>query len=245
MTFKKLYIPLIVFILYLAILPVNPGFMRINETETIEAASDVVDVENPVVNTNEAADLPNNSNDNIAYTSDLDYIEQNYIEKKIKQEFILERYPYTYDADFWISILNEPIYRRINYRYLEESIVKRVIEINNNKLDVLLGITNTRVQNIFNIEKDFVVQYYSLGIIGLILVFIPYFILLFNYLYKLIKDKFKDFDIINMLSFLTIIIIFIISYFSGNLLNSLSFTIYFAILFYLLLKNNCEGSNNL
>ena len=149
----------------------------------------------------------------------------------------MERYPYTYDPDFWFSILNEPRFKRVDYRFLEESMIKRVVEINNNKFDILFGISNTRVQNIFNIERDFVVQYYALGIIGLVLIFIPYFILLFNYLIKIIKNKFKYLNIINILSFITIIMIFAISYYSGNMLNSLSFTIYFALLFKFLIYN--------
>ena len=149
----------------------------------------------------------------------------------------MERYPYTYDPDFWFSILNEPRFKRVDYRFLEESMIKRVVEINNNKLDILFGISNTRVQNIFNIERDFVVQYYALGIIGLILILIPYFILLFNYLIKIIKNKFKYLNIINILSFITIIMIFTISYYSGNMLNSLSFTIYFSTIYAIMLKN--------
>jgi hypothetical protein len=49
-----------------------------------------------------------------------------------------------------------------NHRYVEKAMVKRVIEINNSKMDALFGITNTRLQNIFNIEQDFIVQYYAL-----------------------------------------------------------------------------------
>ena len=233
---KILSIPLIIFILYTVILPINPSFKRIDETKTIEASSDISvsnNIENVSTNNIESVN-------NIANLSNLEYIEQNYEEKEIKKEFVLERYPYTYDPDFWFSILNEPRFKRVDYRFLEESMIKRVVEINNNKFDILFGISNTRVQNIFNIERDFVVQYYALGIIGLVLIFIPYFILLFNYLIKIIKNKFKYLNIINILSFITIIMIFAISYYSGNMLNSLSFTIYFALLFKFLIfnKNN-------
>lgn len=229
MSFKTLLIPLIIFLIYILILPINPTFKRIDETKAIEASSEVMGQEQDMVN-QEGKDL-----------SKIEYIEQTYESKQIKKEFILDRYPYEYDQDFWISIINEPLYKRVDYRFLEESMVKRVVEINNNNLDLFFGITNTRLQNIFNIEKDFVVQYYALGIIGLILIFIPYFILLFNYLYKLIKNKFKNIDNIALLSFITILLIFAISYMSGNMLNSLSFTMYFAILFYLLLtKENNE-----
>ena len=73
------------------------------------------------------------------------------------------------------------------------------------------------------------------GIIGTILVFAPYAVFLGIYIYKVFKNKFKCLNIINLLAFITIIFIFGISYMSGNLLNSLSFTIYFTLLFALLL----------
>ena len=143
----------------------------------------------------------------------------------------------------------------IIYRYIETSIIKRVVEINNNPMDIFFGITNVRLQNIFNIERDFVVQYYALGIIGTILVFAPYFILLGIFVYKyfiflhkqglfanadtnLNNKKFKNLNIINLLAAITIVFLFGIAYMSGNLLNSLSFTIYFTLAFCLLIKNS-------
>ena len=90
------------------------------------------------------------------------YIENNYENKQIHKQFIFENYPYKYDPEFWYEFLQEDISRTTDYRYIELSMIKRVVEINNNPLDKWLGITNTRLQNIFNIEKDFVVQYYAL-----------------------------------------------------------------------------------
>ena len=103
-------------------------------------------------------------------------------------------------------------------------------------MDKWFGITNTRLQNIFNIEKDFVVQYYALGIIGIILVFAPYFIIIGVFAYDTIKKKFKNLTVQNLLAGITIVFLFGISYMSGNLLNSLSFTIYFALPFVILQK---------
>lgn len=74
------------------------------------------------------------------------------------------------------------------------------------------------------------------GIIGTILVFAPYFVLIGLYAYKVLKSKFRCVNIINLLAVITIIFIFGIAYMSGNLFNSLSFTIYFTLLF-ALLKN--------
>ena len=167
----------------------------------------------------------------------VDYIENNYEIKKLHKQFLFDNYPYQYDPEFWYNFLQKDISLTTDYRYIEISMIKRVVEINNNFLDKWLGITNTRLQNVFNIERDFVVQYYALGIIGLIIVFAPYFILLIYFGLKTIKSHLKNLNIINLLAVITIVFTFGISYFTGNLLNSLSFTIYFAILFIFLFEN--------
>lgn len=77
---------------------------------------------------------------------------------------------------------------------------------------------------------------YALGIIGIILVFAPYFIIIGVFAYDTIKKKFKNLTVQNLLAGITIVFLFGISYMSGNLLNSLSFTIYFALPFVILQK---------
>ena len=89
-------------------------------------------------------------------------IKYNYEKKELHKQFFTENYPYQYDPDFWYDFLQKDISLTTDYRYIELCIIKRVVEINNNNMDKWLGITNTRLQNIFNIEKDFVVQYYAL-----------------------------------------------------------------------------------
>ena len=37
----------------------------------------------------------------------------------------------------------------MNYRLIESSIIKRVVDINDNSLDILFGISNVRIQNIY------------------------------------------------------------------------------------------------
>ena len=159
-----------------------------------------------------------------------DYILKYYAQNNINENFVLNRYPYQYDADFWYEILTSNNPSKSNYRFLETAMVKRVISINNNKFDSLFGITYTRVQNIFNIEKDFVMQYYSLGIIGLVLVLGPYFIILFYWGIKMLLNKLKEISIFSAIAFITICMIFFVSYYSGNLLNSLGFEIYLSLI---------------
>lgn len=159
-------------------------------------------------------------------------IKNNYKDKKILDYFILNSYPYEYDTEFWLEIFEKDVKLRTNYRYLEKAMVQRVIEINNNYLDNFLGIGYVRIQNIFNIEQDFIMQYYSLGILGTVLLFLPYIFLIYKFIIKMIKTKIIGIEMHKVLSFVIILFLYAIAYNSGNLLNSLSFTIYFAILYY-------------
>lgn len=241
----RAYVPILaIFIIYGLLLPINPMFNRMDERKTaIQASTEVsndVTISEPTTNNSpepEPIQEEPTSNEEVQNSSSnemMTYIENNYETKKLHKQFLYENYPYQYDPEFWYNFLQNDVAQTTDYRYIEKSMVKRVIEINNNPMDVFFGITNTRLQNIFNIERDFVVQYYALGIIGLILVFFPYFAMCAYFVYKIIRVKLKNLTLMNMLSFITIIFIFGISYFSGNLLNSLNFTIYFTIMFKLL-----------
>lgn len=242
---KSLSIVSILFVCYLLVLSYNPIFMRMDETKTIEAVKNVEVVETIE---NENTIIQNNviEENKITKEDEEKSIEANIRnickDKQLKEEFVLDAYPYKYDSEFWLKIFNEPLSKRVDFRYIETSMVKRVLEINNNKCDTLFGITNTRVQNIFNIERDFIVQYYALGIIGSIIIFVPYLLLLGIFVKKVICNKCKNIDTTQIISFITILLMFAIAYYTGNLLNSLSFTIYLTLLFGLLLKGNL--SNN-
>lgn len=175
--------------------------------------------------------LESPTNRNVALLSKeekLKYIEKNYKSKRIYKHFILESYPYNYDPDFWYSILELPVSLRTDYRFLEEEMIKRIIEVNNNSYDKLFGISYTRLQNIFNIERDFIVQYYSVGIIGSILFLGIYFVMVVNILYFIFKKKLNNcFFALSLLCGSCVLLV--VSYYSGNLLNSLMVTPYLCL----------------
>lgn len=250
----KQYIPIAcIFLVYCVLLPFNPMFSRVAEREalsentSLQIEYDVIaneqisnSVDEDAINSlteigNSSQDLQTLHNEMSETEKDinykLQYIENNYENKKLHKQFLFENYPYKYDLDFWYNFLQNDITLTTDYRYIETSMVKRVIEINNCKLDKWFGITNTRLQNLFNVERDFVVQYYALGIIGVILIFAPYFVLICVFLLRTFKNKFNNLNIINLLAAITILFMFGVSYFTGNLFNSLSFTIYFSLLF--------------
>lgn len=232
---KPLFILLPFAILYICLLPFNPTFSRFSENElVIEASLDISDNQNITQNTSSVGE----NTDSKEYK--INYIKSNYKNANINENFILNRYPYQYDVDFWYDIITSDNPRKSDYRFLEQTMVERVIEINNNPYDILFGITYTRVQNIFNIEKDFVMQFYSLGIIGTILVLLPYFIFLIYWILENLSNKLKNINFIELICFITTCMMFFVAYYSGNLLNSLGFCIYLSLMIHILIPKNLK-----
>ncbi|MEG1009873.1 MAG: O-antigen ligase family protein, partial [Clostridia bacterium] len=200
---KKVVSIFFIIVLYAFLLPFSPTIGRDNIYEYI-------------LKENNGETLYASNNDELL--TDINYIKDNYEKKLINKEFITRSYPYQYDPSFWLNILNEPEENRADYRFLEISMVKRVIEINNNKLDLWFGITNSRIQNIFNIERDYILQYYAFGLIGFILLIGIYFIIFIKNIINLIKN----FNFYNVCLVSSFALFFIIAYMSGNIMNQIS-----------------------
>ena len=140
--------------------------------------------------------------------------------------FFEEYYSIEYDPEFWVNFTKETKNKNINYRYIEQKIIERMIEINNKKRTIFFGISNSRIQNVVNLERDFLMQYYAYGLIGSFILLINYLILLIKYSYYFVKKQDYD-EFIN----LTLVCLFIFgSILTGNILFSLFPTITFSFL---------------
>lgn len=102
------------------------------------------------------------------------FIEKHAAELALNPEFAAKSYPVRHDLTFWKSILKWPVWERMNYRVLQNAIWKRVSALNGNSKDKVLGFGYTRLSNMGLIERDFVSQYYAMGIIGMLLLVMPY-----------------------------------------------------------------------
>jgi len=138
---------------------------------------------------------------------------------------IFKKYDYKYDPYFWYQMFKEPYENQADNRVVVQRILERLKTVNNNDDDTLYGITYVRMSNIFNLERDFLSHYYTLGVIGLIVFFAPYFLtLLICGIYVLIKYKTK-------LTIQNVTLIFGIAcglfgaYYCGNVMDGLTFTI--------------------
>lgn len=146
------------------------------------------------------------------------YVYQNYNKDYLPKVFFEKYYPIKYDEEFWYNFVKNNSIDKINYRYIEKSIIRRVVEVNNNSLDKYIGISNTRIQNIVNIESDFILHYYAFGIIGSIILLVIYLIL---FIYAFINFvKMQNYYAFIMLS---CVVLFLFSAFlTGNIINSIN-----------------------
>lgn len=146
------------------------------------------------------------------------YVYQNYNKDYLPKVFFEKYYPIKYDEEFWYNFVKNNSIDKINYRYIEKSIIRRVVEVNNNELDKYIGISNTRIQNIVNIESDFYLHYYAFGIIGSIILLVIYLILFIYAFNNFVKIQ-------NYYAFimLSCVVLFLFSAFlTGNIINSIN-----------------------
>lgn len=146
------------------------------------------------------------------------YVYQNYNKDYLPKVFFEKYYPIKYDEEFWYNFVKNNSIDKINYRYIEKSIIRRVVEVNNNALDKYIGISNTRIQNIVNIESDFYLHYYAFGIIGSIILLVIYLILFIYTFNNFVKIQ-------NYYAFimLSCVVLFLFSAFlTGNIINSIN-----------------------
>ena len=121
--------------------------------------------------------------------------------------------------------MNLPLEQRTNFRLIEEMMLKRVKEINNNKYDDYLGITFTRMGNIFDLERDFLSHYYTLGIIGLIIFLFPYIIIVLICIIKILISIKQNLNLKNTCYLMGIGITLFAAAFTGNVMDGLIVTL--------------------
>ena len=212
----------------------SPVKLKSDYYEDIYENQDIDNVE--VIDDTQPQKVENNTNIN-----EIDYIENNYQDKLIYEYFLLKSYPYQYDPEFWIEIMEQPVEKRVDTRYLEIEMVKQAAEINDNDFDPYLGITYVRIQNIFNIERDYVMQYYSVGIIGTILLLGTYFVVILFSSIKILKDFKNKLQLSNILLLSSILLVMLSAYFSGNILNGLGCIIPLSFICGVLINNVTYG----
>lgn len=170
------------------------------------------------------------------------FFDENYKYVSIKEEFLMECYPYKCDPEFWYEFYDSNVpSRRMQNRIVEEEMLKRVKEINDNPWDDWFGIGYTRTSNIYNLERDFAYQFYSIGIFGTALLLGPY-ILIIALMMIIMLVKFKDKATLFNCSFvLGMGLTCFLAYYSGNVMENLGITIWMGFMLGFMLKSNFKA----
>jgi hypothetical protein len=152
------------------------------------------------------------------------FIPKHYQDYSLQHRFIYDSYNYKYDPYFWLAVMKLPVAERLDNRQIETRMLDQVKKNNNNKLADWFGISYVRESNIFPLERDFISQYYSLGIIGTILFLGIYVVCLLYAIVKWFSRKenrtFQHTMLITSLGF-----IMLAAFYSGNVMDFLFATI--------------------
>jgi len=165
------------------------------------------------------------------------YIKDKYELFGVDEIYIIDLYPYDGDADFWLNEMMIPFEDRANHRQLKRDITKRVVSVNNNKLDYIFGMSFSRLRNAeIYMENDIAVHIYSIGIIGIILFIAPYVFIVLYAFYHMIKNK-ENFNFLNMTYILSIGVVFLAGLLSGNVFDEWIVTLFLGLICGLILTN--------
>lgn len=158
--------------------------------------------------------------DEIDDPKQLDELFQKYSDEyKVNPEF-LKLYPIDNDLEFWTSIFKRDKALNNNSRILKTDIIKRIEQRNNNEIDKYLGIGYTL--NFMDIERDYVYQYYLFGIVGIVLLILPYIILLLINGGKALFNFNSNFNFKTLLAFMSPALILVVAYLSGHVFGWVS-----------------------
>lgn len=195
----------------------------------------------PIVNTgtvyNEDEKLQKMKDGKVSTKKMLKYIGMNEI-------YYEEIYPYEEHEDFWEYVVYDvPATQRVGNRNSQQLITDDVAATYETVLTSTFGIGYSRFINAYlYLEKDFVVQYHTIGIVGILLFLVPYIIIAGYYAFRKLKEK--SFALFNSIMLAVLILPLCISYFSGHIVDELIITIYLGFIAgYLLSEGRKEKEN--
>lgn len=153
------------------------------------------------------------------------FIAKNYDNLGITTDLFINSYSFKYDYEFWTNIiLNETAVQKADNRNIQTKIFERIKEVNSSKMDDLFGLTYSRTSKIFNLERDFLYQYYSLGIIGVLLFLGPLVLLLLGCMIKMLRNR-ELLDMENTSLCFGVGLLLCVALYSGNMLDNLGIII--------------------
>ena len=161
------------------------------------------------------------------------YIEHVYHALLIHDTYIIDVYNYKYDSEFWYNVFdlvikNGPIDNRVNQVLIE----KRIKELNGNKLRYkLFGYSFSRMRNAgLYSEHDIIVQMFTMGILGLLLLIGPYIVIFVYFVFKMVMDAEKEINFLNLVFVMAFGMIISVSIITSHIFDELFVTTYLSFI---------------
>jgi hypothetical protein len=130
-------------------------------------------------------------------------------------EFIIKAYAVEEHPEFWCDYLQN--YKTNDYRILKTGILRNIYNENNNDLDKYLGMGYNL--NFIYTESDYSYQFYSYGILGIIILIGPYFLVILYTLIKILKSYKTKFNFESLLLLMAPVLALGVAYYSGHVLE--------------------------
>lgn len=154
-------------------------------------------------------------------------------------KYYVEWYSYEYDPEFWCDVIFDyELEERVNGRQIETIFTKYKWE----ELSTTQKLTGfgygTFMRGGILIERDFVQQYYSYGLVGVILIMLPWIIMLAYVGIKFLLGYKKGYwNYLNLVLLMSVCMGFICSYVSGHTFDELTTSMFISLCIGLLIKN--------
>lgn len=144
----------------------------------------------------------------------------------INEIYYEEIYVYEDHEKFWEYVVEDvPATKRVGNRNSQQLITDDVSATYETPIRSLVGLGYSRFINAYlYLEKDFIVQYHTIGILGIILFLLPYIAIA---LYSFVRFiKYKKLNLFNLTLLAMLVLPLCISYFSGHIVDELIITLY-------------------
>jgi len=175
--------------------------------------------ERPTINKDDIESL------NKAYT----YIEESYKVFGVQETYIYELYNYKHDPGFWFEIFDRSVESGvIENREMQRLISNNIIKNNNKKLKYqLFGYSFSRMRNggIY-MEHDIIVQMFTMGYLGTLLLIGPYLAIITIICIKVLKKMKRKIALFNITFLVSICATIGSAILTGHILDELFVTIY-------------------
>ena len=160
------------------------------------------------------------------------FVLYNYKAAGIAWAFVYVYYPYERDPAFWVAMIrNYKAGENQNYRSLETRVIQRVSQVDGSAWNKWLGISATRETNIVKIERDITAQYYSMGILGVILFFGAYFAVIIAAVAAILRSMIrkKKFPLLLVMLTMSFCVMMVMGYYCGNSLDMTFLSTYLGV----------------